>query len=139
MLDTSVAYMLVALCYLLPEADYHARRLNLPCPSLLERTNLVEFVVLGGKERLAGYVATTNYIFHFREWGQMDYIEKRRPSGVDAHIREYFDELARQPSDVSPKEAHQLATQWLAAMEVDVATLEKRFRYTIDYPKTDNQ
>jgi hypothetical protein len=93
--------------------------------------------LLGGKERLAGYVLTTNYLFHFREWGQMDYIERRRPTGADANIREYFDHLARQPSEIGTKEAYQLATQWLAVIDVDVAALERKFRHSISHPKTD--
>lgn len=138
MYDTSLAYLLVALCHLLPEAEYHARQLNLPCPSLLERTNLAEFAILGGRERLSGYLATTNYIFHFKEWGQLDYLEQRRPTGADARIREEFDRLAQQHSDVNPKEAYQVATQWLEAIDVDVPALERKFQHRVDYPKTDN-
>ena len=132
--ETSLAYVLVALSYLLPEADYFAHQLKLSCPSPLQRTNLSEIGVSGGKERLLGLVATTNYAFAFTETGVIHSVIRLNPK---QYPREYFDRLAQQHSDVGPKEAYQLATQWLAAVDIDMDQLRRRYRHRIDYPKLD--
>ncbi len=133
----SLAFTLVALSYLLGEADYHVHQLNLPCPSLLQRTNLAEARVVGGKERFLAYVTTTNYSFAFHEDGFLHTLAKRRPPDADAHIPEYHKFLAQQYSELDTNGAHQLATQWLAAVGVDVQRLEEMYAHQVTFPKLD--
>jgi hypothetical protein len=137
MTSPSLAYLLVALCHLQPEADYYALQLNLPCPSLVERTNIDRFMVLRGADGLAGYILTSNYIFHFTQWGQLDYTSRRRPEDAEAHIREFQNQLAKQFSEMDSSGAHQLATQWLDAVGVDVNLLERDYAHDITHPTLD--
>ena len=44
---------------------------------------------------------------------------------ADAHIPEYYRMVAQQHSEIGTNSAHQLATQWLAAVGVDVQRLEE--------------
>lgn len=133
----SLAFLLVALCYLQPEAAYYADRLSLPCPSLLERTNIVGMQIAGGSDRLAGYLETTNYMFHFRASGHLDYLKRREKPTAELHIREYHAALARQYSEIGADGAYRLGTQWLAAVDVDVALLESKYHHEITYPELD--
>ncbi len=131
----SLAFTLVALSYLLGEADFHVRQLNLPCPPVLQRTNLTESRVAGRAERFLAYVTTTNYSFAFHEDGFLHRLAKRRPPDADAHIPEYHRFLAQQYSELDTNGAHQLATQRLAAVGVDVQRLEKTYPHQVTFPK----
>src|ERR1043166_3595010 len=132
----SLAFILVALTYLLPEADYYVRKLNLPCPSILERTNHTELQIYGGKQRLLSYLTTTNYSFAFHEDGFLHTVV-RRPTEAENHVREYQNRIAHQYCEIDTNGAYRLATQWLSAVDVDVELLERGYSHEITFPELD--
>jgi hypothetical protein len=73
---------------------------------------------------LYGYLDITNFEFGFNE-GRLVHIMR-----LDAPQTEYYarrlNELVGKPSLIDTNGAYQLATQWLAAVDIDVTALEKQ-------------
>jgi hypothetical protein len=71
----------------------------------------------------SGTIETTNFFFSFDN-GKLREVER-----LSAHEVEYYakdlDKLIGKPSLIDTNGAYRLATQWLAAVDVDVAALEK--------------
>ena len=72
---------------------------------------------------VGGGIVTTNFEFEFTQ-GQLRYVMR-----LDGPETEYYarrlDELVGKPSLIDTNGAYQLATQWLAAVDIDVTVLEK--------------
>jgi hypothetical protein len=77
-----------------------------------------------------GTIETTNFVFSFYDGGKI-----REVLCLDEHDMERYakrlDELIGKPSLINEAQAHELATQWLAAVDVDVAALDKR-KWTVN-------
>jgi hypothetical protein len=144
MFFVSAAYQAVVAPLMLQEAGFYAERLNLPEP--LPLTAAVAKVavnppLLGG----LGHVATTNYFYSFPlrdekpltnacgvslvEYGKLAYVMRKTRFQVNGReIMDPYDEMAALPSQVDTNGAYRLATQWLAAVQVDVAALERDYK-----------
>lgn len=129
----SLAYLLVALCYLLPKVEKCSRDLGLACPVPLTRTNLTSIYLLGG--RWEGLITTTNYAFTFANDGGISGISRLNKPKVA--IRDFQANLARLNSELDSEGAYQLATQWLATLNVNLAELSRRYTYRIVQPELD--
>jgi hypothetical protein len=70
-----------------------------------------------------GTIENTNFFFSFRN-GKLWEVERLSEHGVE-HYANNLDKLIGKSSLIDTNGAYQLATQWLAAVDVDVAALEK--------------
>ena len=72
-----------------------------------------------------GTIETTNFLFSFKQ-GKLRNVQR-----ISEHEVEYYskdlDKLIGKQSLINETQAHQLATQWLASMDVDVAAMEKKY------------
>jgi len=124
----SLAYKAIAVQLALSEANYASQRLNLPTPHPIQMTDLVKAYAGSPKLRPPHGVAieTTNFYFSI-------YINKKGPMHVIINKARNIESLdldpvrARTPSLIDSNGAYQLATQWLASIDVDVAALEKKY------------
>ncbi len=77
-----------------------------------------------------GTIETTNFFFSFYDGGKIREVQR-----IDEHLMERYahrlDELIGKPSLINEAQAHELATQWLAAVDVDVAALGKQ-KWTVN-------
>jgi hypothetical protein len=144
LLFVSAAYQAVVAPLLLQEANFYAERLTLseprPLTAAVARVS-VNPPLMGG----LGQVTTTNYFYSFPtgrdkpqtnecgvafiEHGKLAYV--MRVSRFQVNGREIGDldvGLAAIPSQVDMNGAYRLATQWLAAVQVDVAALERDYK-----------
>jgi len=71
---------------------------------------------------IAGNLQTTNFFFGFNQ-GKLLVITRKEYHGSN----EFFDSIKEKTSLIDDAQAHQLATQWLAAVDVDVDALEKKY------------
>jgi hypothetical protein len=78
-----------------------------------------------------------NYAFAFTQDGRVRCINRLSTNTAGGGIRDFHDRIAREPSLVEPETAHQVATQWLAALAVDVPRLERKYHHRLSYPKLD--
>ncbi|HXI51724.1 MAG TPA: hypothetical protein VNH84_09470 [Candidatus Saccharimonadales bacterium] len=124
-LHTTAAYQAAALQLMVGEANFAAHRLGLPeeVPAV---TNLLAVAEVGVPPLgVGGAVGTSNYLFSFAK-GRLRSIRKREwLSKVQPPASNLFN-LTRTPSLLDTNSAHQLATQWLAALTVDVIALERK-------------
>jgi hypothetical protein len=126
-LHTTAAYQAAVVQLMIGEANFAAQQLGLP-ETVPTATNLLVIAEVQPPARgVGGAVGTTNYTFSFdkgrlRLLRKRDWLKKISPPGTNL-----FD-LTRQPSLLDTNGAHQLATQWLAALDVDVAALEQNQR-----------
>jgi hypothetical protein len=136
-MTTSFAYALVVLCQILPEADLAVRQLELSCPSVLERTNHTELFIAGGAGGLMASFSVQNYSFGFTQDGRLRSLARLSTNTAGGGIPASYDRIARDTSLVEPATAHQVATQRLAAIGVDVVSLDRRYHHRVDHPKPD--
>jgi len=72
-----------------------------------------------------GGFETTNIVFGFRQ-GRLTDIERLSEHEVEYYAKD-IDKLIGKPSLITDSQAHELATQWLAAIDIDVPALEKKY------------
>ena len=72
-----------------------------------------------------GVVETTNFVFGF-EQGKLTDIVRLREHEVEYFAKDLENLIGKQ-SLINDAQAHQLATQWLASVDVNVAALEKKY------------
>ncbi|MGH7953042.1 MAG: hypothetical protein ACREFE_14160 [Limisphaerales bacterium] len=72
-----------------------------------------------------GTFETTNFEFTFAN-GKLREVMRLSEPQTERYARD-LDRLVGKPSLINDAQAHELATQWLAAVDVDVAALEKQF------------
>lgn len=156
--QTSIAYRSAVGPRMLEEANYFSGRLKLPPPHPITVTDIVEFRVspplysmdeeLGrlmkedssaksviarlhtAKIVVRGSIETTNFCFSFNR-GYLWYVANR--INHDERFSMYA-EWAKTSSLIDSNGAVQLATQWLASVDVDVAALNKKNK-----PKVEQQ
>ena len=148
---SSFAYQATALQRMLAEANYFSDRLKLPTPHPIQLDDVVYPTVFQGwysmikdtsfsyfstniplevrlhaiKIGASGVIETTNFSFSFKQGRLMD-IERLSEHEVEYYAND-LDKLIGQPSLINDSEAHELATKWLAAVDVDVPSLEKKY------------
>lgn len=80
----------------------------------------------------SGSILTDDFFFGFGS-GHLANFRKRgfMPADSDQAVRKRNIELSKMPSLIDEQGAYQLATNWLAALEIDVSTVEKKYRREI--------
>ena len=133
--EVPLAYKYVALAVMLVEVNYCATRLKLGM-SLPARVDDAKraFVAAPGLIGFGGRIDFENYAFSFTKSSHLRYITKLQagtmyaagiqpPAGVP--LKEHFTAMAKKRSLIDVDDAFSLATNWLAAIEVDVQQLMK--------------
>jgi hypothetical protein len=153
----TLAYRAGATEKMLEEANYFAARLRLPTPRpiriadikypmidppftpacTLPATNLDD-TSISREQRLrsikigvGGVIETTNFAFSF-DHGRLWKVERLKEHNWEYCDGRLLDSLVGKQSLINETEAHQLAIQWLGAVGVDVAALEKRYPAEVD-------
>jgi len=122
----ALAYKYVAVTLMLAEINFCAGRLHLPAGLPIKEQNLrAEAVFPPRIIGFAGRLDTDKYSFSFAKSGRLRFITKLDSGRGNQTMREYLEGLAKTPSIINTNEAYRLATNWLAAMDVDLQRLEK--------------
>jgi hypothetical protein len=145
--QTSLAYKSAVAPRMLEEANWLSERLKLPPPhpiqpfdvkriyviapwySGLDRaflnTNIPSPIarVLAAKVAIRGFIETTNFNFGF-DWGKLVHV-CRMEGGKNYIDDDKLDKWVKMPSLIDESQAYQLATEWLTAIDVDMAALAK--------------
>jgi hypothetical protein len=77
-----------------------------------------------------GTIETTNFFFSF-ERGRLWEVERLSEHEVKRYAHN-LDDLVGKPSLIDTNGAYQLATQWLASVNVDVTALERQFPHSVN-------
>lgn len=123
--QNSLAYRTAALERMNQEASWACIKLRLISQPFQTSDITRFFVVPPRKMGFGGTMQTTNYYFRFARGGKLDEIcdQSKHPERF-----EMYPVWAKTPSSVDTNGAYQLATQWLRAISVDVAALEKKYK-----------
>jgi hypothetical protein len=78
---------------------------------------------------VGGTIETTNFFFSFHQ-GKLWDVDRQSEHEMEFYA-DHLDQLVGKPSLINDEQAHKLATQWLAAVDVDVTALEKQSKATI--------
>src|SRR5262249_54569046 len=127
-----LAYKYVALTLMLAEINDISQRLNLPVERPLVPQNF--HVIHVAKPFLTGFggtLETDKFSFVFFKSGILRRIT-RLNAFENLPLRELQWKQSRMTSLVNSNQAYQLATNWLGAVSVDVAALEKRYRPSVE-------
>ena len=145
-LRVSQAYSNVASKLMLEEASFFIERLRLPLSLPLSWTNAAIRLSSPMYNQELGYVEAGGYFFyllgedakpgknehglvHYMEPGKLNRVERRQlPKGIQNETGELEEKAYDLPSLVDAGGAHSLATQWLAAVDIDVAALERQHK-----------
>lgn len=122
----SEPYQEEALDALIREANDIARDLSLPGEVPITRTNLVEVFILprqGSQSwKALGKIATRNYVYYASKANKFCYLERTHSEAqVAKWKRDYLWPISR----IDTNGAYQMATQWLAAVSIDVQALNR--------------
>ena len=145
---TSLAYRSAVLQQMLAEANSFSDRLKLPPPHPIQSADIVGFYVGApwfskvedmnlrspvARVRAArivagGFIETTNFCFSFNQ-GHLWHVANR----INHDERfSHYSEWAKTPSLINSNTAYQLATQWLASVDIDVGALEKQYEPKVE-------
>jgi hypothetical protein len=153
-LHANLAWRAAVVQKMLVEANWAAARLELPTPhpilmtdiqdeyiglpfsSMLPGTNRLYDINIPREERLhalkfgpQGWIATASFQFYFNA-GKLWQVERLSAPNVERYALN-LGELVGKPSLIDTNGAYQLATQWLAAVDVDMKALEK-LKWTVN-------
>ena len=108
----------------LQEANQVAAALKLPEKLPIVETNLLAWHIsppeISRLTKSVGNVTTSNYIYYVSVDGKFSYLEGRHQ---DTDRQRWFKEYSWPISQLDTNTAYQLATQWLAAVSMDVSQL----------------
>ncbi|MCC6820202.1 MAG: hypothetical protein IT579_05665 [Verrucomicrobia subdivision 3 bacterium] len=143
--DHAMAYKQVVARQMLAEVNFYVERLNLPESRPIKNTS----VRVAPPGRGLGAVETRDFLYSFlgsdrkpitnehgADWflehGKLAYIIRKEPFELITHElgndpSVLTEKLASLRSRINTNQAYQLATQWLAAVDVDITALEKRY------------
>ena len=107
-----------------------------PFSCILPGTNLLYDIRIPREQRLRalkfgpnGWIATTNFQFYFREGRLWQVMRLSRPN-VE-YLADSLDTLVSKPSLIDTNGAYQLATQWLAAVDMNMAAVSQ-LKWTVN-------
>ncbi len=120
----SLAYQYVALALMLAEANHALRRLDIPGWEAVSATNVVSCYISPPRLRRGGSFDTLTHSFGFGVEGRLQFIQ-RLDLEPDRNLEERHARWAKMKSLIGTNEAYQLATNWLAKLDVDVSALER--------------
>jgi hypothetical protein len=128
-LVASLAYKVAALQLLLPEASYVSEQLQLPTPHPIQMDDVQRCYVSSPKLLRPGVrIEVTNFVFTFPN-GKLYVLENKIKHDERFDL---YPEWAKTSSLINSNGAHQLATQWLAEIDVDVKTLKQKYPHQIE-------
>lgn len=123
---TTAAYQKEALRLLIEEANRVAKELNLPAKPPITETDIVHAYIVPFGDSWAsksiGNIATKHYWYNTREGHKLSHVTI---ADYDRKCFEFRDKYQWHISRIDTNAAYQLATQWLAAMSVDVNALNR--------------
>jgi hypothetical protein len=113
---------------MLGEVNYFSQQLNLPTPHPIQITDVRKSFIRPPKLGFGGMIETTNFAFGIYKEGKLWTVINR-----NKHIERFdlYKEWAKTPSIIDTNRAHQLGTQWLSAVSVDVPALERKFKLNV--------
>ena len=123
-LFVSLAYRYVALALMLAEANHAIDQLDLPDWKPIAAAEIVSHHVSPPRLRPGGSLDTRKFMFGFGSEGKLQFIHAYQPEH-DLPVEERNKRWSTMKSLIGTNEAHQLATNWLAKLDVDVAALER--------------
>ncbi|HVV02044.1 MAG TPA: hypothetical protein VHH88_11825, partial [Verrucomicrobiae bacterium] len=126
-LTVPLAYKYVASSMMVAEANQCAQRLKLPGKFPMDRGQLRKLYI--APPLLMGFMGaidTDQWSFGFSEYGRIRYVT-RLGFFEDRPLPELQNRLAAIPANTSTNTAYEMATNWLAAMAVDVSALEAAY------------
>ena len=136
------AFRPIALQRMLQEANFLSEKLKLPTPHPIKPDDIVKYHISPpwfglmpdttpglsaidkarkGKITAKGTIETTNYSFGFSD-GMFSVVNQLQPDEVG-----HYQEWIHIPSIIDASNAYEMATQWLAAAEVNIGLLEKKY------------
>lgn len=111
---------------MLAEINHCASRLELPIDFPIAKEDLRIALIAPPKE--VGYQSrfdTDDYSFCFGPSGKLRYIINMRDDRGEKTVREYQKQLSKIQATINTNDAYRIATNWLVALDVDLAKLEK--------------
>src|ERR1035437_1098237 len=125
-LHTTLAYQSAAMHLMVGQADFEARQLHLTEPlPIVAPASTNNWTVAMPPDGVTGRLATTNYFYQFQAGKLFSIIKRPLGRGAIPNPAE------SQPSLIDTNDAYQLATQWLAAISVDVPALESKYAHSV--------
>ncbi|MGB7748754.1 MAG: hypothetical protein WBN75_15880 [Verrucomicrobiia bacterium] len=122
----ALAYKYVAMTLMLAEINFCANRLHLSADLPIKEQDIKAMAVFPPRViGFAGRIDTAKYSFSFAKSGRLRFITSLNDNRGNLSLREYQEQMSRIKSIINTKDAYQIATNWLAAMDVDVQRLEK--------------
>lgn len=120
----SLAYKYVMLTLMLAEVNHSVGKLEISNWQPITFTQVENYNISPPRMRAGGSLDTTNGMFGFGE-NKLQFMQWPEPnSDLPLRARQMY--WAKLESLVDTNGAYQLATNWLAKLEVDVAALEKK-------------
>lgn len=121
-----LAYKSVAVILMLAEINFCASRLQLPVNLPIKRQDIRNEMVFAPRRLIfAGRLDTEKYVFSFARSGRLRFITKLDNGRGNQTLREYLEGLSKIKSTINTNDAYRMATNWLAAMDIDLQRLEK--------------
>ena len=111
---------------MLAEVNYCATKLRLPIELPITQRDLHKQAVFSPEAIVfAGRLDTGNIPFSFVKSGRLRFITSLRDNRGSNSLKDYIEGLSRIKSNINEADAYRIATNWLAAMDVDLLRLEK--------------
>jgi hypothetical protein len=127
----TLAYKFIATMLMVQEANFFCQQTGLPPGRPFAESDLRQGGHVGpyNPKDFIGSIVTDDYMFGFG-WGHLAIFRKRgfMPDGPASAIRERNLELSTFSSLIDTNGAHQLATNWLTKLGVNVPALEGKYR-----------
>ena len=136
-----LAYKYVALAVMFAEINYCATRLSLKENLPVNENKVIMAKVYDPEARgVSGRIDTPQYSFCLLEGGRLRFITKLEDMRYQSDglyrgnepLPKFMERLSKIPSIINTNDAFRIATNWLAAMDVDLARLEKEQPVTIE-------
>lgn len=131
---SNLAYKYVAMILMLAEVNFFCDQMGIPHEGTFTYADVRSgsHVAPPNLKDFGGSILTDRYFFGFL-WGHLVNFTKRgfMPQDSDGAIQERNMELSKMTSTIDSEDAYQLATNWLAALGVDVPTLERKYRLNL--------
>jgi hypothetical protein len=120
------AYKFISIILMLWEINYCSERLRLPTDLPVKEQDLrAESVFPPSVIGFAGRLDTSKFSFSFAKSGRLRFITKLDDGRGNQTLHEYLEHLSQVKSTINTNNAYRIATNWLAAMEIDLPRLEK--------------
>lgn len=121
----NLAYISTSLEKMTQEASWFSEQLKLTNATTISPKDVSKYYIRPPRTGFGGVIHTTNYLFRFYTHRKLEAIYNKVKHDERFDL---YPVWAKTPSLVDTNGAYQLATQWLAAVSVDVPALEKKYK-----------